>query len=60
MKRFYLYLFRWQLSGLVLAPCLIFLLPHTDELTSTIIANLFGGIIFFWVDKYIFSRKEKK
>ena len=57
MKRFIIYALRWQASGLILAPCLIFLLPYTNELTATIIANLFGAVIFFWLDFYIFRRK---
>lgn len=27
------------------------------SLTSTVIANLIGGAIFFWVDKFIFTSK---
>lgn len=53
--KFFIYLIRWQTSGLVLAPCLIFLLPYTNELTATILANLIGGCIFYFVDKRIFK-----
>jgi hypothetical protein len=56
MKRFFLYLLRWQLSTPILAIVLYFL-PFTT-LVNTIIANLIGGIIFFWIDKLIF-REEK-
>jgi len=55
--RFIIYLCRWQLSSFVLAPCLFFL-GHLGEWPAAIIANLIGGCIFFWVDKYIF--KEEK
>lgn len=54
--KFILYLIRWQLSTPILAVCLSFLM--FDTLTNTIIANLIGGIIFYWVDKYIFNKKE--
>ena len=53
MKRFLIYLLRWQLSTIILAPC-IYILPF-DVLTKTIIANLIGGIIFYFVDKTIFK-----
>lgn len=57
MKKFILYLCRWQLSSFILAPCLFFL-GHLGEWPATIIANLIGGIVFFGVDKLIF--KEEK
>lgn len=56
MKKFILYLIRWQLSTPILAIVLYYLPFNT--LTNTIIANLIGGIIFFWIDRLIF-RKEK-
>ena len=57
LKRYGLYLLRWQLSTPILAICLIWL-GGLGEIPATIIANLVGGLIFFWVDKWIF--KEKK
>ena len=56
MKRFILYLIRWQLSSPILALCLM-LLPF-DTIINTIIANLIGGIIFYFVDKRIFKGGE--
>ena len=53
MKRFILYLIRWQLSTPILALCLSVL--RFDTLTNTIIANLIGGVIFYFVDKKIFK-----
>jgi hypothetical protein len=53
-KRYALYLFRWQLSTPILALCLIYLVPM-GKLGSTIVANLIGGLIFFWVDRFIFT-----
>ena len=50
MKRFIKYAIRWQLSTLILAPCII-LLPF-DNVTKTIIANFIGACIFFFVDRY--------
>jgi hypothetical protein len=57
MTRFLLYLIRWQLSTPILALCLHLL--NFDTLTNTIIANLIGGIIFYFVDKRIFKGENK-
>ncbi|TAJ44034.1 hypothetical protein CUJ86_08305 [Methanofollis fontis] len=55
-KRYGLYLIRWQLSTPILAGVLI-VLSSMDPLYATIIANLIGGLIFFWVDRFIFTSK---
>ncbi len=52
IKSYFLYLLRWQLSTPILAVCLIWL-HSLGELWATIIANLIGGLIFFWVDRKI-------
>jgi len=54
-KKYLLYLLRWQLSTPILALCLHFL-ADLNEVAATIIANLIGGLIFFWVDKKIFKK----
>jgi hypothetical protein len=53
-KRYGLYLLRWQLSTPILAGVL-FALSRMDKVTATVIANLLGGLIFFWVDIAIFT-----
>jgi hypothetical protein len=53
-KRYGLYLLRWQLSTPILAWC-IFVFAVTGTTCATIIANLIGGCIFFWVDGFIFK-----
>ena len=58
MKRFLLYLLRWQLSSPILALCLVWLEP-VGTVWATIIANLIGGCIFFFVDKWIFKEKNE-
>ena len=58
MKKYILYILRWQLSTPILA--LVLCMLHTNEILETIIANLIGGIIFFWVDKKIFNEKPKR
>ena len=57
-KKYLLYLIRWQLSTPILA-IVLSLLTNMNTWIATIIANLIGGLIFFWVDKIIF-RKEPK
>ena len=52
-KRYFFYLCRWQLSTPLLAGVLIWLSTY-NKWTATIIANLIGGLIFFWVDRFIF------
>ena len=55
MKKYALYLIRWQLSTPVLAICLHYL-AGLGEFWATVVANLIGGLIFFWVDKKIFKK----
>ena len=57
IKKYLLYLLRWQFSTPILA--LILYLLHTNEIIETIVANLIGGLIFYWVDKKIFKRGDK-
>lgn len=55
IKKYALYLIRWQLSTPILALCLVYL--NFGTTWNTIVANLIGGLIFFWVDKFIFTSK---
>lgn len=57
LKKYLLYLFRWQLSTPVLAICFAWLAQY-GTVFATIIGNLIGGLIFFWVDKWIFGYKK--
>lgn len=57
IKRYCLYLFRWQLSTPILAGVL-YVLSFLDMLAATIVANLIGGLVFFWVDRFIFTSKR--
>lgn len=58
MNKFLLYLLRWQLSTPVLWYVLKILLPYTDEFIATVVANLIGGCMFYFVDKSIFRRSS--
>ncbi len=62
-KRYALYLIRWQLSTPILAP-IVALFKHSSSIfgsqadwIAATIANLIGGLIFFWVDSFIFTSK---
>lgn len=64
IKRYLLYLLRWQLSTPILAPVIAFF-KHSSSLFGTsadwigsAIANLIGGLIFFWVDQFIFNSEK--
>jgi len=51
-RKFILYMIRWQLS----TPILWLAVKSLGVgIWSTVIANLIGGAIFFWVDKFIFT-----
>jgi hypothetical protein len=52
MRRFIFYLIRWQLS----TPILWLIVKQMGVgIWSTVVANLIGGMIFFWIDKFIFT-----
>jgi DNA-directed RNA polymerase subunit RPC12/RpoP len=52
MKKFILYLLRWQLS----TPILWLVVRNIGAgIWATVVANLIGGAIFFWVDRFIFT-----
>lgn len=54
LKRYALYLVRWQLSTPILAGVGI-VLASMGAITAAIVANFIGGLIFFWVDRFIFT-----
>jgi hypothetical protein len=55
MLKFLLYVTRWQLS----TPILWVVVSHLGtSLEATVVANLIGASIFFWVDKVIFRARN--
>jgi hypothetical protein len=53
--RYTLYLLRWQLSTPLLAIVIKRMNPkHKIMWKETIISNLIGGAVFFWIDMLIF------
>ena len=63
LRRFLLYMLRWQCSTPVLAGVLIWLNGKfstnstLDFIIVTIIANAIGAALFFWIDRYIFGQR---
>lgn len=58
MKRYIMYLIRWQLSTPVIY--LVMKYVNIDNmLIKTILSNLIGGLIFYWIDKIIFRKGGK-
>lgn len=58
-KQYGFYLFRWQMSTPILWGVL-YAFSTMDKLVSTVLANFIGGLIFFWVDRFIFTSKMLK
>ena len=54
MKRYLIYLLRWQISGIVMMPVLM-LCTKLGTILSVVIAQLIGSIIFWFIDKKIFK-----
>lgn len=58
IRKYLFYLIRWQLSTPILAVVLLVMTNlGLNSIIATIVANFIGGLIFFWVDKYIFKVK---
>ena len=56
-KRYGLYLIRWQLSTPILALCLV-IFSFLGVTWATILANLVGGLLFYWADRFIFQSNK--
>ena len=56
--KFILYLLRRQLSTPILFVCLWWL-ADTNGWVATVTANLIGGSIFYWVDRWIFRHSRR-
>lgn len=63
-KRYAFYLIRWQLSTPILAPVVAYfkdsptMFGTREDWIGSAVANLIGGLIFFWVDQFIFTSRE--
>jgi len=61
IKKYALYLLRWQLSTPILAPIVAMftggsIVGTPESWVGACVANLIGGCIFFWVDLWIFRK----
>jgi hypothetical protein len=57
--RYLLYLLRWQCSTPILAVCVVYFAKF-GNVWATVIANLIGGLIFYWVDRFIFLHQYQE
>lgn len=63
VKRYAFYLIRWQLSTPLLAPIVAYfkqsdaIFGTREDWIAASVANLIGGLIFYWVDRFIFTSK---
>ena len=58
-KKYFIYLLRWQLSTPILA-VVMSVMTNMNKWSASIIANLIGGLVFFWVDMLIFKKSYKE
>lgn len=59
MKKFLLYLLRWEASTPVLALCTFLLAARLGDIWAAFVANAIGACIFYAVDGKIFSGGNK-
>jgi hypothetical protein len=55
LRKYGLYLVRWQMSTPILALCVVWF-AVLGTTWATVLANLIGGLLFFWVDRWIFNK----
>ena len=55
LYKYPLYLLRWQMSTPILALCVAYF-AQLGTVWATVLANLIGGLLFFWVDRLIFKK----
>ncbi len=53
-----MYLFRWQMSSPILFAFLVLLSDRVGPFWATVLSNLAGGALFFWIDRWIFQRNR--
>lgn len=59
IKQFILYLLKWELGTLIMSPT-IYLLSDTGPVLSVIVGNFIGALVFYPIDKKIFSTNKEK
>lgn len=56
--RFFIYLLRWIISGIVMFPLMQLLAPYIDLWFNLLLGQIFGAIVFYQIDKRIFKQNE--
>jgi hypothetical protein len=54
--KFFIYLIRWQISGLVMMPVLTIM--NYGVITNVIIAQMIGAVIFYKLDEWILKDED--
>jgi len=54
-KRVVMYFLRWQVAGLILYTWTV---PLFGTLWGTILGNTVGSVIFFYIDRYLTTKKS--
>ena len=57
LKKFILYMLRWQISTPVIGLCYALMQDSLGLIWTAILANVIGGLVFFYPDLYIFKDK---
>ena len=57
LKKFILYMLRWQISTPVIGLCYALMQDSLGLIWTAILANVIGGLVFFYPDLYIFKEK---
>jgi hypothetical protein len=55
VRNYVLYLLRWQMSTPILAVCVVSF-AALGATWAAVLANFIGGLLFFWVDRWIFNK----
>lgn len=53
-KKLFIYMIRWQLSTPILAYVTYLYTGQSESVSSAIVANLIGSLIFYWIDLVTF------
>ena len=54
--KFFIYLTRWQISGIIMMPVLKIM--NCGVVTKVIVAQIIGAIIFYQIDKWILKDED--
>ena len=58
LSKYLLYLIRWQLSTPILYIFISLFNDYLGYFLTAILSNFIGGLLFFWIDRFIFIKKK--